>query len=249
MRIVCCLLALSCVSIFPRTAALAESQQEDPPVLFTESDKSAPVSTRQILVRVQLAEVSLSKMRKLGFDFAVSPKNFVAKDAFQAFSSGNSFIYTSGTFCDLLDAQVKNKVARIIANHTILTHNGKEATFFVGGAIDVANESEGASNQPNYLRFGTELKVLTTVLAGDRVALDLMLDISTLRDGEKSRRCIRDFKIDTSLEVQFGNSALLASSTLNKKGNGPDEEDSILLLVVTPEAFEENATVKQHQTK
>ncbi|TWU23798.1 Bacterial type II and III secretion system protein [Bythopirellula polymerisocia] len=251
MQKICYLITFTCAILFLNSAVLAESQQDEIKSIPSDNDKVVSTSSRQIMVRVQLAEVSVSNLRKLELDFSEFQENEVVKlSASDAFRLGNRHMYSSGQFSGLLDAMVQNGIARILADPCIATVDGRTASLSVGGTVNIADQERNIKkDQPTFIHVGTDLTVLPTFLTNDRVSIDLKLSWSELCGNDKPLGCKRKYEIDTSLETEVGSSFLLSSISLVKQADAADEKETAFLLLVTPELAEQTALVKHSRTK
>ncbi len=247
MRKNCCLIILSCYLSISLYAVRAQSQQKANAAPPANTHKDTSTSSRQILVRVQLAEVSLSKMRKLGIEFAGFEESKAVKHTGSDLLKPNSSLtYSSGHFNDLLNALVKNKVAHILAEPAIVSLDGKTASLSIGDSVIIDNKrSVKQVDQPSFVRVGTELTILPTLLPNDKVLIDLRLGWSELRGADKPLSSVQHCEIDTSLETQLGSSFLMASSSFFQPSANTGEEEKARILVVTPTLIDETASSKE----
>jgi pilus assembly protein CpaC len=226
---------------------------------------AATESWQQIVVRVKVLEVNLTKMRKQGVDLA----SFGLRNNFQAFSgetTGDLTTYTQeasatpqppcgagacrktpGTAWDALQ---DNNLARMIAEPTLVAVSGRPASFEVGGELPIP-AGEGSGSACQFISFGTKLDVLALSLGGNKVRLEVRPRISEVCDDramvadENGNKIpsLRVTQCDTACELEFGETAALTGlvtrrivATKTEKGVQEEAQDVILLVVVTPEA-------------
>ena len=171
---------------------------------------------QQVMLHVKIMEVSRTKLRRLGFDWAkITGNNMVASGPSQmvALPSSPSLVSgvgntapaaattpsnpISGTFAfniasgasaffGVLDAMAEDDMAKIMAEPTLVTASGQQASFLAGGSFYIVPQGLAAS-QPINVPYGTSLNFVPIVLGGGRVHLEVSSKVSN---------------IDPSLEVQ-----------------------------------------------
>lgn len=98
---------------------------------------------------------------------------------------GNQGIFTSYfsesfIFNLVLDAAKEQGLAKILAEPTLTTLTGQEATFLSGGEFPIPIPQGDRSVTISFKDFGIQLKVLPTVLSGDRINTKLDIAVSEL---------------------------------------------------------------------
>jgi pilus assembly protein CpaC len=194
---------------------------------------AATESWQQIVVRVKVLEVNLTKMRKQGVDLA----SFGLRNNFQAFSgetTGDPSAYAqdtsgkhpqppcgAGAACrksvgTAWDALQDNNLARVIAAPTLVAVSGRPASFEVGGELPIPTR-EGSESVCQFISFGTKLDVLALALGGNKVRLEVRPKISEVCDDrslvadENGNKIpsLRVTQCDTACELEFGETAAL----------------------------------------
>ena len=79
-----------------------------------------------------------------------------------------------------LDAMQKDGDAKILANPSILTMNGKEAVFMAGGEIPIPLTDGNGSVKVEWKEYGVKLKVTATMSRDDTVTLIAAPEVSDL---------------------------------------------------------------------
>lgn len=139
---------------------------------------------KQIMLKVRIAELKRSAVRRLGADF-----NFDVGDLFfSSILSGTGNIVTTGTFNDdsfslALNALSSNGSAKILAEPNLVVLSGQSADFISGGqfAVPTVVGIGGAQAATTTFKgFGTQLSFTPTVLDRDRVRLHVAPTFSTL---------------------------------------------------------------------
>ena len=139
---------------------------------------------QQVLLKVRIAELKRSALRRLGAKF-----NFTVEDFALASLVGGSgsFIasqtFDEGSFTLFVDALATNGVARILAEPNLVTLSGRPATFLAGGEFAVPTVVGVGGVQAvstTFKGFGTSLAFTPTVLDKDRIRLQVVPTFSTL---------------------------------------------------------------------
>lgn len=179
----------------------------------------------QVMLKVRIAELKRSAVRKFGasLDAEVSDFIFGAGGA-----AGNAVI--SGTFSEnsfklSLEALEQHKVARILAEPTLVTISGRSATFMSGGEFAVptvvgVSGVEAAST--SFKGYGTLLTFTPTVLDKDRIRLQVNPQFSTLNTATSVNGI---FGMDTrsastTVELREGQVLAIAGLTQSQQSGG-----------------------------
>lgn len=207
---------------------------------------------QQILVRFQVLELARTKMRELGVDFATL-KSANADDKARPYTSLESKELGLQAFDEysalpsFLEALKQKNLVRVLAEPNVVTLSGRPASFHVGGEIP-APAIPGANSAVDYLKFGTEVNVVTDALGADQVRLELKIRVSepdygytTIIEGRrmpllKVRQC------KTATTVSFGQSAVLGGAISvrteareTEAGRINEKVEIELLFIATPE--------------
>jgi pilus assembly protein CpaC len=136
----------------------------------------------QVLLKVRVAELSRSAMRRMGADLDVFWNDF----------SFFSFLGLDGPVRAVLDrdeikltleAIASNSYAKVLAEPNLVTLSGHPAYFIAGGefAVPMVVGVEGAAASTTRFRgFGTQLTFVPTVLDKDRIRLRVAPSLSSL---------------------------------------------------------------------
>jgi type II secretory pathway component GspD/PulD (secretin) len=210
------------------------------PVTAAEPSASPSEKAPQMItVDVKLVEISQTKMRELGITLSQFDEKQVTKstglDCFNHVptSAINGFV----------DALIKNKIACILSNPRVATLEYQEASLSIGSQVE-----KTTADDTHYVQHGTRLSVVPELLANDNVQLHFLLEWSghsptKSEQGEKNNT--RNFELRTSAITPLGQSTLLTRSLEMAKGN----DETILLLIVTPELAEATANAKNSTMK
>jgi pilus assembly protein CpaC len=189
---------------------------------------------QQILLKVKVMEVSRTKLRRLGANFAAfSPNGGVVTDLsglLQAFSiSGRTIESTVGqsnvafgvidgdnAFFGFLRALQENKVAKILADPTITTVSGRPAYFNVGGEFPIIVPSGLGQSTIEFKTFGTEVNFVPIVLGNGNIRLEVRPKISErdpaigVQQNGFTVPGLKVREVDTGVELKAGQTLALA---------------------------------------
>ena len=90
----------------------------------------------------------------------------------------------SGSFAYIVDAMRANSVLKILAEPTLVSYSGHEATFLAGGEFPVPvpqNSGSGTNTVTvQFKEFGVKLGFLPQILDGDRIRLTVTPEVSSI---------------------------------------------------------------------
>jgi pilus assembly protein CpaC len=162
---------------------------------------------QQVMLRVRVGEINRGALKRLGVEWSTvgSPGNFfyqLAKDTGQrglaAGATGNFVLdtlestsvisggYTNGStrIAGLLKALEQDDLFKLLAEPNLIAVSGQEAEFLAGGEIPVPvpQSSTGSSTQVTiqYKPFGVAVKFKPTVLAENRLRIEVQPEVSEL---------------------------------------------------------------------
>ncbi len=196
---------------------------------------------QQVLLHVKVMEVSRTKLRKMGMDFAqmsgssglVSGLNGLLQDHAPDQWVGNpsqqlvtrttspttfSFGVVSGnnSFFAVLDALRQDNLMKVMAEPTLVTINGRPATFNSGGEIAVPQVGSTGTPSAEWKKYGTNIQFVPIILGGSRLRLEVRPNISeldysnTVTVGGTVLPSIRSRDADTAVEMNAGQTLALA---------------------------------------
>ena len=190
---------------------------------------------QQVLLRVKVMEVSRTKLRALGFDFAkfTSGSNMIFSGisglllaatptgvttsgsetvAFNVFDGSNAFF-------GVLEALREDKLAKILAEPNIVAISGRPSFFKVGGEFPYVEAVDNNGRvQIGWMPYGTRVDFVPIVLGNGRIRLEVRPSISEpdysleVHDtpGKKER------VVDTGVEMQAGQTLAIAGLVQNR---------------------------------
>ncbi len=185
---------------------------------------------QQVLLKVKVMEVSRTKLRRLGFDFAQSSgSNFLSSSVSGLLTSvsAGAASGTGGTgqfavveggdsFFGFLDALQQNNVAKILADPTLVAISGRPAHFNVGGELPIVVPSGLGQTTIEYKKFGTQVDFLPIVLGNGNIRLEVRPRVSEIDDtrsitlSQFTVPALKVREVDTGVELKAGQTLALA---------------------------------------
>jgi pilus assembly protein CpaC len=191
----------------------------------------------KILLHVKVLEVSRTKLRNLGFDWAQLSSGIVqsVSGTLPAVASGGAIsplmpagtstlrfgIAPGSTFTGFLEALRENDLARLMAEPTLVTLDGRPATFNVGGIVPIpVNQALGVTTV-TYRPFGTQIDFVPIILGNGMVRLEVRPDITeidpSLRDQVTGVPGFRQRSADTAVELRAGQTLAIAGLVFTRE--------------------------------
>lgn len=154
--------------------------------------------SQQVMLKVQIAELNRTALRRLGASFlftdgasAIGSNIGGSSPGFPFFGTpsatstvGGVIVDGGGSLAYIIDAMRKNAVLKILAEPTLVSYSGHEATFLAGGEfpIPVPQNSGSTANTVTvqFKEFGVKLGFLPNILDGDRIRLTVTPEVSTI---------------------------------------------------------------------
>lgn len=183
----------------------------------------------QIQLRVRFVELDRQRIQEAGIDFFVNGANntfggigtgqFDFGSTFQVFSIFNNLNVEAR-----LKALQTQNVLQILAEPNLVTSNGKEANFLVGGEfpIPVLQNTNGNSITIMFKEFGIRLRFTPTITPNGTIKLVLAQEVSTI-DTQNSITIAGFFipalstrRAETNVELQTGQTFLVAGLMDNR---------------------------------
>lgn len=188
---------------------------------------------QQVLLHVKLMEVSRTKLRSMGFDWA----NFNGDDAVVQNIAGLVDSYTlnpgavqstfgenvafgilddNNAFFGLLEAMRQYNLVKVLAEPTLVTISGRPASFNSGGEFPILVPQSLGTVSIEYRQFGTRVDFVPIVLGNGRVRLEVRPVVSEV-DSSRSVSInnttvpgLRTRWVDTAVEMKVGQTLALA---------------------------------------
>jgi pilus assembly protein CpaC len=192
---------------------------------------------QQVLLKVKVMEVSRTKLRQLGFDWAhISGADFITSSVSDILSSvatippgigGVAGGINGGTvhfgvvdgnnaFLGFIDALQRNDVAKVLADPTITAVSGRSSFFHSGGEFPIVVPSGLNQVTIEYKRVGTEVHFLPIVLGNGNIRLEVRPKVSEFDDTRAVEidgffiPALKSREVDTAVEMKAGQTLALA---------------------------------------
>ena len=188
---------------------------------------------QQVLLHVKVMEVSRTKLRQLGFDFAkINGSSFfvsqvsglIALDLRRrrsppAIPTVQFNIANGGSaFFGVLDALRQDGLAKILAEPNLVAISGRPAHFRVGGQYYYQLNGGITGPSTSYVDYGTIVDVVPIVLGNGRIRLEVRPVVSeidkslTVVGGPPS---LKDRMVETGVEMKAGQTLAIAGLVQN----------------------------------
>ncbi|UUO05479.1 pilus assembly protein N-terminal domain-containing protein [Blastopirellula sp. J2-11] len=194
---------------------------------------------QQVMLKVKVYEVSRTKLRRLGIDWAsigsdyfvsstaanvlgpagvlAQPANIIAQEGGNALSAANQTVQfgvlgSSTQFFGFLDALRQNNVAKLSAEPTLATISGRPASFLSGGEVPIQVASGLGTTSIEYKQYGTRVDFVPIVLGNGNLKLEVRPEVSE-PDYSVAINGTPGFRtrwVDTAVEMKAGQSFALA---------------------------------------
>jgi pilus assembly protein CpaC len=142
-------------------------------------------------------------------------------------AAGNStfrfgILGSGGAFFGFVEALRQNNLARLLSEPTLVTLDGRAATFNVGGLIPVPNPAGvGVPASTTYRPFGTQVEFVPIVLGNGMVRLEVRPDITeidpTLTNAATGAPGFRERMADTAVEMRAGQTLAIAGLVFTRE--------------------------------
>lgn len=193
----------------------------------------------QVQLHVRVMEVSRSKLRAIGFDWANlsgGDGDFIAQSAagLIAQATGNSVIGTgrdtigfgivdgNNQFFGFLEALRSNNLIKILAEPTLTSVSGRPAYFHEGGEFPVLVPQGLGNVSIEYKQFGTRVDFVPIVLGNGNIRLEVRPNVSEVDPtlGVEVNGFtvpgVRDRSVETAVEMRSGQTLAIAGLIQNK---------------------------------
>jgi pilus assembly protein CpaC len=221
--------------------------------------RAATGTAQQVLVKVQMIEVSLTHLQRMGMDTEWFANGYVSGPEIRKLldeigARAETPLAEPVTTAEPSDSWLfvdwlkRSSLAKVLSEPTLVTVSGRPASVHVGGEFPLP-ANDDTKTAVGFRTFGTELEVQALALGDNQVRLEVNTRVSAVDysraieidgvriPGLKVRRC------DTGVELSFGQTAVLTGlveqRTEAHQDDGGQMEDVIvdvgLMVVVTPE--------------
>ncbi len=230
--------------------------------------------SKQVLLHVKFAQLDRLKAEQYGINFQSTPGRTGANPAFNFLGNLTTGAVNGANLTGLfqtlnMSVAVKalqtNNILQVLAEPTLVTSDGKEGEFLVGGEVPVpvlqgGNNSQGVTIQ--YREFGIKLRYTPVITANNTIKLTLFQEVSALDYANATTLnnfvipALSSRKTTTSVELSEGETFAVAglldnreTDILNKipgissipiignlfKNTSKERRSTELIMMVTPE--------------
>ena len=194
-------------------------------------DNMTVAGVQQVALHVRVMEVSRTKLRTLGFDWAqFSGANSVISgaaglilgmaDGALVSSGAETFAFGvvdgNNSFFGVLEAMRKDNLAKVLAEPTLIAQSGELAHFASGGEFPIIVPQSLGTTSIEYKSFGTEVDFVPIVLGDGRIHLEVRPRVSEI-DPARSVVAngftvpgLRVREVKTAVELRAGQTLVLA---------------------------------------
>ncbi len=218
----------------------------------------------QIMLRVRIAELNRSQLRRWGIDWNVifNDARHVVGQTFATTAPVLTGLFENGEVSVLLDALASNGSAKILEDSVVVTMSGNSASFLSGGEFAVPNTvgNNGVLVGTTTFRgFGTSIIATPTVIDDDLIRLQIIPELSAINSANSVGGVpgVDVRRVQTVVELREGQTIVLGGlfsrrqqaevSRIPLLGEIPffgthifntkqaTEDETEMLIVVTPE--------------
>lgn len=189
----------------------------------------------KILLHVKVMEISRTKLRNLGFDWAQisTGGGFISQGVSGILQAPGTIggtqgatvrfgvIGNGGSFFGFVEALRQNELARLLAEPTLVTLDGRPANFNVGGQVPIPLQQALGVTTVTYRSFGTQIDFVPIVLGNGMIRLEVRPDITeidpSLRDSVTGVPGFRQRTADTAVEMKAGQTLAIAGLVFTRE--------------------------------
>lgn len=224
------------------------------------------VGVQQVLLHTKLMEVSRTKLRELGIDWAFNGSTLsISSTPGGIAASGFQSQIVAGDFSALLAALRRDSLIKLLAEPTVVATHGRPARFSVGGEVPFIVPSGFGAFTIEYKEFGTSVDFLPFVVGPGRIRLEVRPEVS---EPDAARGIVSNGivlpafttrYVETAVEMQSGQTFAIAGLLQSRTETQTDkipllgempymgvlfrkvkvlQNDIELLITVTPEFVE-----------
>ncbi len=193
---------------------------------------------QQVLLHVKVMEVSRTKLRQLGFDWAqvsgsnvfssgptgllsdFNPSNLTNPGGLFRTAAASTFAFNvvdgGNAFFGVLEALRQDNLMKIMSEPTLVTVSGRAASFNSGGEIPVPEPQSLGTISIAWKKYGTQIDFVPLVLGNGKIRLEVRPRVSEL-DASQSFTIgttqvpgIKSREADTGVELMAGQTLAIA---------------------------------------
>lgn len=220
-------------------------------------------SPQVLKLQLKIVELQTGKMREKGFE--ISSENAalldLTKDEAGKHASAPSPMLMPATDLEkVLDALRESKLAKVLAEPTLVTVSGRPASFQSGGEIPIIVPQSTGNTSVEYRQTGTRVDCVGTILENGRIRLELCSTVSEVDSSQSillkdiSVPGLRTRKVDTAVEMAAGETVVLCGMSQNEDESEAEEDadtgrETSLLVAVTVSVVDAAATAAKQQPR
>ena len=182
---------------------------------------------QNIAIKVEVFEVSRTKLRELGVDWAVfagrvrsftSISDILSLSTEGELQTSNDDTFSFGVlnndefFQTVIRALEQNNVAKLLDQPVLVAQNGRPAEFLSGGEIPIQTAAGLGSTQVEFRPFGTKLDMVPIVHGNGELTLEVRAEVSEVAP-ELANNGIPGFRVrrvNTGVKMRAGHTLALA---------------------------------------
>jgi pilus assembly protein CpaC len=187
---------------------------------------------QQVMLHVKVLEVSRTKARRLGVDWAeINGDDFITQGVgglLQSFTNTTGEAVSQGTtatfgvidgnntFFGFIDALRRNNIAQLVSDPTLVTVSGRPAFFNEGGEFPILVPQSLGTVSIEWKKFGTQMDFVPIVLGNGLIRLEVRPRVSEIDESRSVR--VQDINVpglrvreaDTGVEMRAGQTLAIA---------------------------------------
>ena len=187
------------------------------------------VKNPNVAIQVKIYEVSRTKLRRLGVDWAFFGPDFSAVSSFadviQAFSTGPGgsaagngeftaeIIGDGRRFNAFVEALEQHNLAKLLDEPTLVAKDGRPAEFLSGGELPFQTASGLGNTTIEFRPFGTKLDIVPIVLGRGHLTLEVRAEVSEVDASISTQGGVPGFRVrrvNTAVDMPVGHTLALA---------------------------------------
>ncbi len=179
-----------------------------------------------VAIKVKVYEVSRSKLRQLGVDWAYLSPDFnivssvadlIQTSAGSVGAAGQNFSFgilnDDSSFNAFINALERNNVAKLMDQPTLVTQHGRPAEFLSGGEIPISVASGLGTNSIEFRPFGTKLDIVPLIHGQGEMTLEVRAEVSEVANDLSGTTGVPGFRVrrvNTGVRMRAGHTLALA---------------------------------------
>lgn len=182
-----------------------------------------------LAIKVKVYEVSRTKLRTLGVDWAIFDEDFSIGSSVSniiqdldlsgqsALASGDTISFgvlgNNTSFFKFIEALEQNNLAKLLDQPTLVAQNGRPAEFLSGGEIPISVASGLGTNSIEFRPFGTKLDIVPLIHGQGEVTLEVRAEVSEVDNSLSFGSGVPGFRVrrvNTGVRMKAGHTLALA---------------------------------------